>query len=781
MARKKGKPRTPKPKPQQPSEEKSLNELEKELEKVDDEILEKAEQFNEDLLDKADSIAEADLPDPGKSPKDWLDKVKDGLRKIAVLEGQLKKEANNLKTKQEKIDKLAEEQEKWADEFEESSKLLENREQNIEEREKELLPREEKISEREADADNEFRKRNKRNLELLDEEREGFRQKFSEACQSFAQDNAESDVEVAKLRKELLKKEERLTKKEEAFAKKERANKLEAELLMEDRKAIKSQVEKLSAAKVTVLEVELSASSTRLETYQSILAQKEDKIAEYEKANLAFGQKSPSEVLEEIEVLKKTLDESQTALGERPKEETVEHVKILERQNESWRGDRLRLMSENANLKERLERNQIAATELRTLEDRKESLEAQVEMLRKALHEELREVKNELQGIADQSKFPSCSQMDADVDFDRAGETSSIRSLKQFVHFVQHAMAAGVGTDGSKKLYYSERTLRSFIGGLAMTKLHLLQGISGTGKTSLPQAFAEVIGAGESLIEVQAGWRDKQDLIGHYNSFEKKFYENECLKALYMAGLPRYANQPFFIILDEMNLSHPEQYFADFLSAIEQDRSRQRISLMTEPISPVPNLMVEEGRYLPIPPNVWFVGTANQDETTKDFAAKTHDRAHVMNMPRNPAEFDCEPGTLRNPVGFEALENAFEKAREKHANDAEKSYKYLNKQFEDVLGSRFEIGWGNRLEAQMKSYVPVVMACGGTLGEATDHILASKLLRTIPKRHDNRPEDLNSLREVIELSWEELGDKSEPSDSLQLIKEELRRLGEQED
>jgi hypothetical protein len=192
-------------------------------------------------------------------------------------------------------------------------------------------------------------------------------------------------------------------------------------------------------------------------------------------------------------------------------------------------------------------------------------------------------------------------------------------------------------------------------------------------------------------------------------------------------------------------------------------------------------LMVEEGRYLPIPPNVWFVGTANQDETTKDFAAKTYDRAHVMNMPRNPAEFDCEPGNLKHPVGFEALENAFEKAREKHANDAEKSYKYLNKKIEDVLGSRFEIGWGNRLEAQMKSYVPVVMACGGTLGEATDHILASKLLRTIPKRHDNRPEDLNLLREVIELTWEELGDESEPSDSLQLIKEELGRLGEQVD
>ena len=311
-----------------------------------------------------------------------------------------------------------------------------------------------------------------------------------------------------------------------------------------------------------------------------------------------------------------------------------------------------------------------------------------------------------------------------------------------------------------------------------------MQGISGTGKTSLPQAFAEVIGAGESLIEVQAGWRDKQDLIGHYNSFEKKFYENECLKALYMAGLPRYANIPFFIILDEMNLSHPEQYFADFLSALEQDRSRQRIALMTEPISPVPSLMAEDGRYLPIPPNVWLVGTANQDETTKDFAAKTYDRAHVMNMPRNRAEFDYEQRPpMKQPRGFEALEQAFEKAQEKHASDAEKSYDYLTEQFEEILGNRFEIGWGNRLEKQMKKYVPVVMASGGTISEATDHILATKLLRTIPKRHDNRPEDLNALKDEIQITWQELGDKSSASasDSLHLINEELRRLGEEVD
>ena len=68
-----------------------------------------------------------------------------------------------------------------------------------------------------------------------------------------------------------------------------------------------------------------------------------------------------------------------------------------------------------------------------------------------------------------------------------------------------------------------------------MSRLHLLQGISGTGKTNLPVAFAGAIGAECKVIEIQAGWRDRQDLLGHYNVFERKFYESEFL----LSALPR--------------------------------------------------------------------------------------------------------------------------------------------------------------------------------------------------------------------------------------------------
>ncbi len=143
-----------------------------------------------------------------------------------------------------------------------------------------------------------------------------------------------------------------------------------------------------------------------------------------------------------------------------------------------------------------------------------------------------------------------------------------------------------------KRLYYSQQDIRAFLGGIAMSKLHILQGISGTGKTSLPIAFAGALGRrgreNYKLVEVQAGWRDRQDLIGYYNFFEGTFYETEFLTALYEARCPEFRAQIYIIILDEMNLSRPEQYFVDFLSKLEQDAPE--LILNTELERPSPQL-----------------------------------------------------------------------------------------------------------------------------------------------------------------------------------------------
>ncbi len=137
-----------------------------------------------------------------------------------------------------------------------------------------------------------------------------------------------------------------------------------------------------------------------------------------------------------------------------------------------------------------------------------------------------------------------------------------------------------------------------------MSRMAILQGISGTGKTSLPIHFIKAVGGFCEVIEFQAGWRDRDDLLGHFNSFERKFYEKKFLQALYKASRPTNSDKICIILLDEMNLSYPEQYFADFLSVLERDDQEQVIDLISRPLPgrPVPPdlLMVVEFRFLQI-------------------------------------------------------------------------------------------------------------------------------------------------------------------------------------
>ena len=116
------------------------------------------------------------------------------------------------------------------------------------------------------------------------------------------------------------------------------------------------------------------------------------------------------------------------------------------------------------------------------------------------------------------------------------------------------------------KLYYTEETIRLFFAGLATSKVMILEGISGTGKTSLPYAMGKFFNNGTPIISVQPSWRDRAELIGYFNEFTKKFNETDFLASLYEVSL---REDPNFIVLDEMNLARIEYYFADFLSIME--------------------------------------------------------------------------------------------------------------------------------------------------------------------------------------------------------------------
>lgn len=528
-------------------------------------------------------------------------------------------------------------------------------------------------------------------------------------------------------------------------------------------RAVAGHLERLGAQART-LEQRLNAAREERDRLAAQLDQRQEALRQ-------FAGRSPEEVLSELLALRAEREALRRQLEQRPSDDALQRLRLLEAEREDLEAGRMQALQRAQELELRLNRAAVAVTELETLRDHKVSLETQTTLLRAALRELQADVEKHITSTEGKVIFPACSDLDARAGLhERPVLDPELPDLRAFITDLQLRIAS----DPRQPLQYSVETLRSFVAGLAMSRLHLLQGISGTGKTSLPLAFARAVGGLGALTEVQSGWRDRADLVGHFNAFEKRFYESEFLQTLYRASLPRYSDTPVLLVLDEMNLSHPEQYFASILSILENPEHKQ-LPLMEAPVSPAPALL-REGRMLDLPENVWFIGTANHDETTKDFAPKTYDRAHVMELPRHHAS--VAPARLpdRPPLAHSALRAAFGRAQAEHAEAADLAYGYLNGELCTLLQEQLGLGWGNRLERQTRAFVPVIVAAGGSVSEATDHILATKVLRRLHNEFDVRPEALTELQRHLTRTWRQLG-TGEPTQSMHSIGRVLQRLG----
>lgn len=271
-------------------------------------------------------------------------------------------------------------------------------------------------------------------------------------------------------------------------------------------------------------------------------------------------------------------------------------------------------------------------------------------------------------------------------------------------------------------LYYELRTIRLMIAGLAATKLIVLQGISGTGKTSLPYVMGKFFQNDATIASVQPSWRDRNELFGYFNEFTKKFNETEVLKRIYESG---YNDDLNVIILDEMNIARVEYYFAEMLSILEMPNSEEwKIELVPSTMENDPTRL--EGGNLKIPQNVWYVGTINNDDSTFSVSDKVYDRAFVINLDNKGIPFSA-PKTEAKRIAYSEVEGLYRKAMEEYPvsqtilDDIEKLDGYVIE--------KFRIAFGNRIMKQLKSFVPVYVACGGTEKEGVDYMLATKVFR----------------------------------------------------
>lgn len=194
---------------------------------------------------------------------------------------------------------------------------------------------------------------------------------------------------------------------------------------------------------------------------------------------------------------------------------------------------------------------------------------------------------------------------------------------------------------------YPQRLLYAFHTDLKcayMSPLSVLSGVSGTGKSELPKLYAYFGGFNFISEAVQPTWDSPSSMIGFYNTIEGKFDSTTILKFLVQTsismndkdknayGLKESMN---LILLDELNLAHIELYFAEFLSKFEIKRGNKNVNLDI-PIGAGCNMQI------PLDSNLLWVGSMNEDETTKSLSDKVLDRAYCLNFPR-PNELKSRP------------------------------------------------------------------------------------------------------------------------------------------
>ncbi len=323
--------------------------------------------------------------------------------------------------------------------------------------------------------------------------------------------------------------------------------------------------------------------------------------------------------------------------------------------------------------------------------------------------------KQTIQEVA--SRFPKLTHVDSQykglsTDIENVSDLSLEELCNRFRNFAASQL----------KLYYKIDTIRQLFAGMATSKLIILEGISGTGKTSLAYAIGKFFRFDSAIIPVQPSWKDRSELLGYYNEFTKKFNESEFLRALYTTT---YRKDLDVIVLDEMNLARIEYYFAEFLSIMEmRDTNEWLIDLIPAPQDNDP-INIKEGKLL-IPQNVEFFGTANNDDSTFTISDKVYDRAISIFFDDKGRAFDAENQEAM-AVPYEQIHSLYDEALSQYPISDNMKQKFED--LDNFVIKKFRLAFGNRIMKQLETFIPVYVACGGTEIDGFDFIFTNKVLK----------------------------------------------------
>ncbi len=316
----------------------------------------------------------------------------------------------------------------------------------------------------------------------------------------------------------------------------------------------------------------------------------------------------------------------------------------------------------------------------------------------------------------DYSRFYKCTQVDIELEDYVAPEYDNEITLPEICEMFRNYACSRLG------LFYEIKVIRLFLSAFASTRLIILQGISGTGKTSLAYAWGKFLQNPVTIASVQPSWRDRTEIFGYFNEFTKRFNETEVLKKMYEAT---FKEDIFITVLDEMNIARVEYYFAELLSILEMPSRDEWVVSLVPSVWPTDPKHVIDGK-LKLPENMWYIGTINNDDSTFAVSDKVYDRAIPIDL-NSKGKFFEAPYTENLTLSYKHLEAMFRDCQTKYKVSEENLKKI--EELDDYVIEHFRLAFGNRIVKQLKEFVPAYVGCGGTEIDGIDFVLAKKVFR----------------------------------------------------
>ena len=731
-------------------------------------ILGKSEKSVEEILKDEDKkneiikIVETELTNQIKATNQKLIEdnasLKKSIEELKKEESTLKKEVEEKKNSQQKLEKIEteiEKLEKDKQELELSTEDLENIRAKIVQKNKEKHLLLEEISNKEIEKNILEEK-----IKNLEKTKEGLEYNFSDILKKTreSQENLQKEIitsyndeterqksiinqainelkGVKSSKEELFKKESELELKERKLNEQEENVRNREENINEAIKKAREEGKRGSEEEISELEKELRDLNEK-----NTDANREIRRLE----NINADSFSVEELNNEINTLKNIKKELEDKLLGKGNLQTDE-IKILKGKIETLEKEYTKVTQENIKLynesidfikyKDKLE---VAERALPELERSKESLIALLEKR----EDEISELKS--RQMSEEAKKETIEQAYFTIEEKEDKEAEEITDEIEWLNKIKNSFKE-VGFKFSDRLLYAFHTSLK-VGD--WNPLTVLAGVSGTGKSELPRLYSRYGGINFLPLAVQSNWDSPYSLFGYYNSLEGKFNATSLLKVLYQVqedAKNSISDYLTIVLLDEMNLAHVELYFSELLSKLELLRGSDEVKLEID--------IAEKNPYeIKLNKNVIWVGTMNEDETTKSLSDKVIDRSNLINFPR-PNEF-----VSRNEL--KELEEAPKLKREIWENWKWNNVKNILEQDEDTKKENIKIITEfeekiNNLKAKMEEINGYLKVSGRAIGHRVWQSIEN-YIRNYPLVLESiRKRNSEELEKAIQIAFED--------------------------